>query len=230
MDDRLEAYVLNVERALERLVLLDERGRELVELARSYLSDAKYYLEKGDRETSLACIAYAEGLLDALKRLGLAKLEWEPLSKLLARPKVMVAGSFEILHPGHIYLLRKAWEIGNVHVVVSRDANFARFKGREPAIPERQRLEVVSSVKYVGSARLGDEVDLLRPVEELRPDVIVLGPDQWTSPSELEEALGRRGLGGVKVLRLENKLEGQYYSTSKIIKRIAEMFACRAVP
>ena len=42
------------------------------ELAREYARDAKHYLGKGKPVTALACIAYAEGLLDALKFLRLA--------------------------------------------------------------------------------------------------------------------------------------------------------------
>jgi FAD synthetase len=42
------------------------------ELARDYARDAKHYLDKRKPVTALACIAYAEGLLDALKFLHLA--------------------------------------------------------------------------------------------------------------------------------------------------------------
>lgn len=43
----------------------------VIELVRGYVKDARHYTEKGKPVTSLACIAYAEGLLDALKFLGL---------------------------------------------------------------------------------------------------------------------------------------------------------------
>ena len=45
----------------------------VVELARSYEKDSKHYLSDNKPVTALACIAYAEGLLDALKFLGLAE-------------------------------------------------------------------------------------------------------------------------------------------------------------
>jgi len=45
----------------------------MLELARGYTQDAKHYLDKRKPVTALACVAYAEGLLDALKFLELAE-------------------------------------------------------------------------------------------------------------------------------------------------------------
>ena len=44
--------------------------------ATDYLEDAKYYKAKGKLETSLTSIAYCEGLLDALRLLGVVRFEW----------------------------------------------------------------------------------------------------------------------------------------------------------
>jgi len=49
---------------------------KVVELARAYLEDAKYYTDKRKFEVSLASVAYCEGLLDALRLLGVVKFEW----------------------------------------------------------------------------------------------------------------------------------------------------------
>ncbi len=50
--------------------------RRVLELAKAYLQDAKYYRDCGKLEVSLASVAYCEGLLDALKMLGMVKFEW----------------------------------------------------------------------------------------------------------------------------------------------------------
>jgi hypothetical protein len=47
-----------------------------VEYVRAYLEDAKYYKAQKRFETSLTSVAYCDGLLDALKLLGLVKFEW----------------------------------------------------------------------------------------------------------------------------------------------------------
>ncbi|MCD6593775.1 DUF357 domain-containing protein [Candidatus Bathyarchaeota archaeon] len=60
----------------EKSVLDPSKVDEIIDEAKRYLEDAKYYLKKGKPETSLASVAYSEGLLDALRMLGLVKFEW----------------------------------------------------------------------------------------------------------------------------------------------------------
>ncbi len=220
---RLEAYIENVKQALEKLVVIKHNRRvlELVELARAYLSDAVYYFEKKDYFTTLSCITYAEGIIDTLNRLGFIKVEWKALSSLLNRPKILVAGTFEILHPGHIELFKRAWEKGRVYVIVSRDTNAEKFKKRPIVVPEEQRRRVVEAIRYVHRAVLGDKDDLLKPVEEIKPDIILLGPDQGVSEEWLRKELEKRGVNA-RVERLEEKVECELCSSSKIIKAIID--------
>jgi hypothetical protein len=53
---------------------------KVVELAKTYLKDAKYYRDQKRFGVSLASVAYCEGLLDALKMLEAVKFEW-PVKK-----------------------------------------------------------------------------------------------------------------------------------------------------
>ncbi len=226
--ERIKAYIVNLERAIKILKHkeIPAKYKPLLENAEAYLSDAKYYLSKNDYFTALACVAYGEGLIDSLRHIGEIDIDWKPLSSLLSRPKVLVAGSFEILHPGHIYLFEKAWELGRVYVIVSRDSNFEKFKGRKPAIPDRYRVEVVRSVRYVHEAVLGDEKDYLKPVLEISPDIVLLGPDQWPDKEKLEDELRKRGLEKTRVLRLKESFEDDICRSSKIIRRILEIHGC----
>lgn len=142
----------------------------------------------------------------------------------MKRKKVLVAGTFDIIHPGHIYLFKKASELGDVIVVVARDTSVKRFKGRPPIIPEQQRLEVVSSIKYVNKAVLGHETtDILKIVEEIKPDIILLGPDQNFKEEEISKELEKRGLK-IEVRRVEQYIDCQLCSTTKIIKRVVELY------
>jgi len=50
--------------------------KKLIEFAKAYLEDAKYYRDRKKFEVSLASVAYCEGLLDALRMLGAVKFEW----------------------------------------------------------------------------------------------------------------------------------------------------------
>ncbi len=225
---KLESYIENVRQALERIEIInrDAKVLELVELSRAYLNDAIYYFEKKDYFTALSCITYAEGILDTLNRLDFVKVEWKALSSLLSRPKVLVAGTFEILHPGHVELFRAAWEKGRVYVIISRDANAEKFKKRPIVVPEEQRMRVVESVKYVHKAVLGDQEDLLKPVEKIEPDIILLGPDQKVDEKWLEKELERRGVK-TRVERLKEKIECELCSSSRIIRAIIDKLGSR---
>ena len=50
-------------------ITLDSNENEVIERAKSYFEDTKYYLKKGDLITSFGCITYAHGLLDAIRLL-----------------------------------------------------------------------------------------------------------------------------------------------------------------
>lgn len=50
-------------------ITLDSNENGVIERAKSYFEDTKYYLKKGDLITSFGCITYAHGLLDAIRLL-----------------------------------------------------------------------------------------------------------------------------------------------------------------
>lgn len=83
-------YVASCEQALCELEIsqtcteIDRREVEkVVESAKAYLQDAKYYRDKKEFEVSLASVSYCEGLLDALKMLDIIKIpSWEPTRRL----------------------------------------------------------------------------------------------------------------------------------------------------
>ncbi|MEL9990950.1 MAG: DUF357 domain-containing protein [Thermoproteus sp.] len=221
--ERAEIYVRNLEYVLSSLKIADGKVKEVVDLASAYLRDAKYYLSRGDILTSIAASSYAEGLLDALRLLGYADFTWNRPSEIEKNyRKVLIAGTFELLHPGHISYMEQAWRLGRVVAVVSRDVNAARIKSRSVVVPAENRVKVVSSVYYVHKARLGYEDDMLRVVEEERPDVILLGANQPFDEKSLYEKLRRRGIEA-QILRADPH-NCDLCSTSKIINKILETF------
>ena len=81
-------YIVSAEKVLKEMqrvqggVAVNEEGVEsILEYARAYLEDAKYYKAQKKFETSLTSIAYCEGLLDALRLLGAVKFEWPTNTK-----------------------------------------------------------------------------------------------------------------------------------------------------
>ncbi|MCL2863408.1 MAG: adenylyltransferase/cytidyltransferase family protein [Methanimicrococcus sp.] len=133
--------------------------------------------------------------------------------------RILATGTFDILHPGHLYFLEKAKELGDeLYVIVSRDVNVHHKPS--PVLPEKQRLEMVGALKPVDYALLGSLTDYFEPVASIRPDIIVLGFDQKFKEKELEEELNRRGFSS-KVIRLP-AADGSFYSSRSIAAEIVK--------
>ncbi len=117
---------------------------------------------------------------------------------------VLAGGTFDIIHPGHVYTLESAASLGDVLVVVvARDSTVERNKGRPPLHGEDLRLKLVSALKPVDVAILGSTRDIMDTVELVRPDVIALGYDQLHSEEALEAEGAARGLR-FEVVRLDS--------------------------
>jgi FAD synthetase len=142
------------------------------------------------------------------------------------RKRVLVAGTFDIIHAGHIYLIREAAKLGDVYVVVATDRNRELFSGERPIISQEQRLEVIKNIKNVKEARLGrNDNDTLKTVEEINPHIILLGPDQKYSIDILIEGLKEKGINHIEVRRLEKYYDKyELHSSSLIKQRIIERF------
>ncbi|NLZ30206.1 MAG: FAD synthase [Methanomicrobiales archaeon] len=131
--------------------------------------------------------------------------------------RVVATGTFDILHPGHLYYLERSRELGDeLYVIVARDANVRHKPG--PILPEEQRLRVVGALKPVDHALLGDLHDMFRPIEEIRPDIITLGFNQHFDEGRLRQSLADRGLGA-DVVRIPGYPDS-LASSSKIVERI----------
>ncbi len=232
LKERVWVYIAGAKRALEGLEKEDIRVSgfdvdALLDAAKRYVGDAEYYYARGDYATALAAASYAEGLIDALKYLGVVEPRW-PERRLLER-RVFLGGTFDLLHPGHIELFRAASTLGKPYVVVARDSTVKRIKGKEPVLPEEARLAVVGSIRYVYEAFLGSEKSFMESVARVKPDIIFLGPDQPFEEdrlaAEVEKELGYRP----EVVRFEEKrvFAGGMRSSSDILRKVCSGSYCR---
>ena len=129
----------------------------------------------------------------------------------------MCAGTFDIIHPGHLYYLSEAKKYGDkLVVVVARDETSELFKGKKPMHNEKERLEDVRTLEIVDEAILGHLGDIFSIIEEIKPDVICLGYDQKVQKQELEEELKKRGIKA-DVIRIGPYMS-HVYKSSKIKK------------
>ncbi len=130
--------------------------------------------------------------------------------------KVMVFGTFDILHPGHLYLFGEAKKLGDhLIAVVARDSTVEKMKHRKPHNSENARLEKVRECKDVDEALLGDSDDYYRVIESYEPDVICLGYDQHSAiEKSLQDELLKRGITA-KIFRIGPYKE-HIYKSSKL--------------
>lgn len=132
--------------------------------------------------------------------------------------RVVATGTFDILHPGHIYYLEESRRLGDeLFVIVARDRN-VRHKPR-PVIPEEQRARMVASLKPVDHAVLGDLHDMFRPIEEIRPAVITFGFNQHFDESKIRSALDQRGLSA-ELVRIGSYRGNPFCSSREIVRQI----------
>ncbi len=117
---------------------------------------------------------------------------------------IMVFGTFDFLHLGHLDLFKQAKALGDkLIVVISRDSNVERIKGKAPFFTQGERQKLVAGLKPVDLAVLGHEDDFYTAIKQFKPDVIALGYDQTTLPEEAIKAkLKSLGLK-TKIVRLK---------------------------
>ncbi len=149
---------------------------------------------------------------------------WIRAQQEAGRRVVFTNGCFDLLHAGHVHLLRAARELGD-HLVVglNSDQSVARLKGAQrPVTPLEDRTAIVSALEMVERVVVfpkeplaGMEENELHDTPQellklLRPDILVKGGDYT-----LEEVIGREYAGQVVVIPLLPN-----HSTSRLLLRL----------
>jgi FAD synthetase len=162
------------------------------------------------------------------KLVDLGFLEKNDMAKLTflgrdALKVVLVGGVFDLIHPGHIHTLKAAKAQGDVLIVVIARISTAAMikKDRRIYHDEKLRAELVSSLRLVDLAILGQEGTLYETVEHIKPDVIALGYDQAHSEKDIADNCQKRNLN-VKVVRLNTPVPGT--KSSEIKDYLGESF------
>ena len=129
---------------------------------------------------------------------------------------VLAGGVFDIIHPGHIYTLNAAKALGDVLVVVvATDITSEKMKKRKPLHTQEQRQELVNSLSMVDLCLVGQEDDIFKTVNLVKPQIIALGYDQIHQEKFITDGCKRINLEA-KVARLQSPIPES--SSSKIEK------------
>jgi cytidyltransferase-like protein len=97
------------------------------------------------------------------------------------RKKVIVTGSFDWFHSGHVRFFEEVSALGDLYAIVGHDANIRLLKGEgHPLFSEEERLYLVQSIRFVtgamistGNGWLDAEPEILR----LKPDIYAVNED-----------------------------------------------------
>jgi len=92
---------------------------------------------------------------------------------------VYVGMSADLVHPGHINIIRHAATLGDVTVGLLTDRAIASYK-RVPFMQWEQRAEVIDSIKGVVRVVPQHTLDYVPNLREYRPDIVVHGDDWQT--------------------------------------------------
>lgn len=107
---------------------------------------------------------------------------------------VMASGCFDLLHIGHLNLLWRAAQLGDVLLVgVLTDEGMAAYKGYGPEWGLQRRLSAIRSLRFVTYAEQQETTDPTPLLERWRPALFVHG-DDWTELREGHETLERFGV------------------------------------
>ncbi len=127
--------------------------------------------------------------------------------------KVLIFGTFDIIHAGHIHMLNEAKKYGNyLIVVVSRDETATQVKGNIPIFEESVRVKNLQELNIADKVRLGNlGEDKYAVIREEDPDVIGLGYDQEAFVDKLKENIKP----DIQIVRL-TAYHPEIYKSSKI--------------
>jgi len=139
-------------------------------------------------------------------------------AKALGRRFVFTNGCFDLIHPGHTELLRRARALGHYLLVgLNSDRSVRALKGEgRPVQGELARAAVMAALASVDYVVLFDEDTPLRTIQELLPDVLVKGGD-YTPATVVGRTEVEKAGGQVHVIPL---IPG--FSSSQIEQRIRQ--------
>ncbi len=129
-------------------------------------------------------------------------------------PSVVIFGSFDIIHPGHIFLIKQAAALGTVTVVVARDKTIEKMKNKKPFFTENQRVKQLQIYPEIKQVLLGNLNNPYKILTTIKPDVILLGHDQKIFIDQLPVELKKVNLHPT-ILRAK-PWQAEFFKSSKI--------------
>ncbi len=126
---------------------------------------------------------------------------------------IFVNGTFDILHRGHLEMLRYAKSLGDVMVCIDSDSRVKELKGADrPINNQEDRKFMLESLKWVDRCWIfSDEEELEKIIELYQPDIMVKGSDYKGKP-----------IVGAQYCKEIRFYDHTGHSTTRLIQRITD--------
>ena len=174
----------------------------------TFLAVMSYFVDRGD-SLEFACEMGNKGAGISVKHNGVYVVHWKDLDP---RPGIVFTnGCFDIVHRGHIEMLKASKKLGEHLIVgVNTDASVKRLKGNtRPVNNETDRKVLLESLDFVDEVILFDEDTPQQLIERIRPDIITKGGDYT-----IDTVVGNELAKVIIIPSIKN------YSTTNTIQRI----------
>ncbi len=127
---------------------------------------------------------------------------WRERLRTAGKRLVVTNGCFDILHAGHVTYLAAARALGDALLVgLNSDASVRQLKGAgRPVNSEQDRATVLAALASVDSVCVFEEVDALRFLGEVKPDIYAKGGDYTLDTINQPERRLIEGAGGKVVI------------------------------
>ena len=158
----------------------------------------------------------------SVSKVGTSTVNKEEIVRLMAsdgsKKQVIVFtnGCFDIIHSGHLDLLKEARSYGDKLIVgLNSDKSVRNLKGPDrPVIEQSERKKILSALKFVDEVIIFNEENPLKLIKKVKPNILVKGADY-----ERDQVIGRKFVesygGEIKLIKLT---KGK--SSSKIINKL----------
>lgn len=130
--------------------------------------------------------------------------------------KVLVAGTFDIFHLGHLYFFKQAKKCGNKLIVIVGSDYITKKNGKKLIHNQKERAEIIQNLKIVDEVILGKKNNIIENIEKIKPHIVCIGYDQKI-PREIEEYCKKNK---IKIKRIDKKYNEKKCKSSIIKKRI----------
>ncbi len=125
---------------------------------------------------------------------------------------VMIFGTFDIVHHGHLHLFKQARKQGDrLIAVVARDQRVKKLK-KTPVHTEKERKYFLEQIRLIDEVLLGDQKDVYKVIKKFQPNVIVLGYDQVHFIDNLKEKIKEFDLN-IKIVRAKPYKDKKFKTT-----------------